>query len=82
MNELLSGMLRRDGITGGTRQMTSKRLKAENVAPARISRKALENHYLCMGKYSLCHRCEVQCYYGRLYQAIKAKERKRKDTDT
>ncbi len=73
MAKLSGGFVRCDGMIGGSRILGTRRLRAEAVAPRRISRASLVNNYLCMGRHSPCHRCEVLCYYGRMYLDLKAK---------
>lgn len=77
MDDLLGNVIGISGMAGGTRRLNCKRMRAENVAPSRISRRTLEKVYLCLGEHSPCHRCEAQCHYGRLYLTMKAKGTKK-----
>lgn len=73
MGRLPAGLVCRDGFAHGSRILGSKRMQAEEVAPRRISRASLVNNYLCMGRHSPCHRCEVLCHYGKLYLRMQRK---------
>lgn len=78
MDELLHGLLRGAGVCHGGLATGEKRMKAENVAPKRISLTALERYYLCMGRHSPCRRCEVLCHYGRVYLEKLGKEHRKR----